>query len=185
VTTLATVAELADHLQTTIVPDSASAMLALEGATQVCQDFTGQHLFYVADEEITIRANGQDTLLLPQVPVVDVSLVDFEDEELVPEDDYFVTSAGLLKRVDAVWTDGSWVNVTYSHGWETIPASLRLACLIEAGALYQGHGDASDKRSETIDDYSYTRFEGGTTGTRVISARSATLLASYAQHRLA
>lgn len=178
-TLLASVAELADHLKTPIDLDDASAYQALEGASDACIQYANGHSFFpVSSEEAVFRGDGSEYVILKK-PLVEVTSVTLDGKDLVEETDYYLTPAGNLRRpYPWVWTAGKRIEVTYSYGDEEIPASVRLACLLEAAERFQLAGRPGDLQSETIDDYSYTRANGNGSS-RLLTSDAKTLLEPF------
>lgn len=121
---------------------SAQAQLLLDIATAEIQGYTGQLLEYVEDDEITIDAPvGSDMpAFLPELPVIGVSAVELDG---IAAEDFTFYTHGLLYRTNAAWwSDASTARqklvVTYSHGYEDIPADLKGVCLSLAGRLLEG-----------------------------------------------
>jgi hypothetical protein len=114
------------------------ADLATDSACDLIRGATGQSFAQVDGETVVLDGTGTDALLLPQLPVWEVTAVAVDGEELEAED-YNFTGAGLLLRLDAdVWTLGrQMVEVTYSYGVETVPAEIRALALTVATRLYQ------------------------------------------------
>lgn len=146
----ATVAELADYLQTTIAAgtQTTAAQMALDAATQAIKSYTRQDIEAVGDDTYTVvyaRPSGStwpytSTLFLPQLPVNDVSEVEIAGTALGA--DYWVWEAnGILHRTDGSYFDTGaspvTVNVTYSHGYSPIPADVKQVCLQMAATQYQ------------------------------------------------
>lgn len=80
------------------------------------------------DEEITLDGSGTTILLLPALPVTDVSSVVVAEEELDEIDDYEWSAKGILRRLGGyVWEQKfRSVTVTYSHGFTEVPEDVRL-----------------------------------------------------------
>lgn len=137
---------------------------AVRAASETVEGVLGHSIGLVEDDEITLDGSGIDALVLPITPVVDVSAVAVGDVALVEVDDFLVGSAGVLYRVDAVWTLGRLnVAVTYSHGWSEIgsgnavPMDIREAALWYAREVFQaGSAPATGMASETLGAASYT-----------------------------
>lgn len=102
---LATVEELADVMRLPIgTIDEVAAAAALAGAGNLIRKEVGQHLDYVADDVIQLRSTGGRLMLLPELPVVDVTLVRIR----VPSRDWVELTEGTdyeleLGRDGMVW----------------------------------------------------------------------------------
>lgn len=176
-TSLATPAQLASRVQGDV--DTATAQLALDNASGLIRAVARQQFDFVSQETVILVGTGQ-ILVLPQRPIVvdgtnpltvtelgDFGAIDFT---LVEGRD-FVRVGNELKRGFPYWWTGTsrlmgwplrrplgvWaprVQVTYSHGYTTIPDDVVALTLDVAQALYT---NPQGLRSMTIDDYSETR----------------------------
>lgn len=149
-------------------PDAAVAQAALDQATTAIQMATGQTLLATESTRLLLDGEGADTLLLPELPVTDVSVVRVEGIEL-DEDDYEWSSTGLLRlrgwcrhfprRMQSV-------DVTYSHGFDPVPADLvlataKIACRILAGGEVTGATlDGVPITHERVGSYSVSYNQG-------------------------
>lgn len=146
----ATVEELGDYLGGMPSDREAAAELALASATSVIQDYVGQTLTYVEDDEITLDGSNTDVLVLPELPVTEVASVEIDGEEL-GEDDYEVDFENGLLVLDA----GTWgvakqsIAVIYTHGYEEIPSGIRAICLQAAGRMFAQAGIAQEQIGAT------------------------------------
>lgn len=148
--TFATVDELATFLQTSIAEDDDRALLALRSATGLIQREAKHHIFYVEDDVKTIDGTLGSKLVLPEPPVFAVSAIN-EGEYEVDVDGVAFTRRGALTR-EGFWS-GAEVTVTYTHGFEMIPADIKALCLEVAGRMYSSEVGLD---SEQIGSYSYT-----------------------------
>jgi hypothetical protein len=130
--------DLANYLQIDIPNDKeSSALLAIEMATAAIRNYCGQYLSYVKDDKIVLDGNGRSKLFLPEIPVVAVSQV-IEDDEELEEDDYQFSTNGVLHRVDDYWSSGFQnIEVEYSHGYKILPDSIVVICIRAAARAYQ------------------------------------------------
>jgi hypothetical protein len=119
---------------------SEKALQCVEGACDIVRTVTEQAISLVQDDEVVVDGSGGDALLLPEMPVVDVSDVAIRDVDSLEADDWELdTRKGALVRVDT----GTWpkarrnVTVTYSHGWADadIPRDIRMVALAVAARL--------------------------------------------------
>lgn len=105
----------------------------LQLASDAVRIHTGQQFDYVEDDEITIEPDIEGHLWLPQRPVISVSTVKITSSN-TPIDTvgYGWTRDGYLARrwfptnAEIPW----WIyplTVTYTHGYQTVPADVRLA----------------------------------------------------------
>lgn len=171
--------DLRDFLEDDGVLTDDFTVIALDAACEAVRTFTNQHINYVEDDEVTLDARGRHVLLLPELPVWEVTAVEVDGTALTSTE-WLLSSSGLLYRQSSTgappvivdWPYGiANVTVTYSHGWsldepppsgvDRVPSDLRHAALKIAARLYNEQGSTQgDIRSETIGDYSYTVSEG-------------------------
>jgi hypothetical protein len=167
-----TIADMRAFLQIEIEDDDASALWAIEEATAAIQNYTHQAIEQVEDDEITLDvAAGQRRLFLPELPVTEVSEVVEDDETLTAgaDEDYQLGAHGILHRVGRDWAAGvQIVEVTYSHGYATIPDDIVAVCTRAASRAYQAGLRASEVdgvpgvNAYSLGDYSVTfGAEGG------------------------
>lgn len=144
------------------VTEDDMATIAVEAACTLLRNSAGQQLDLQEDEEVLVDGSGTDTILLPELPVVDVSEVSYVSVvpdtliELEAETDYLVDrrNGALVRRSSTTfWSEGRGkYKVTYSHGFETIPADLRALALTVAARLYE----QGVIKQETVGGYSAT-----------------------------
>lgn len=174
----ATVAELAAYLSRDIDNDDASALLALSLASDAVRAYIGQEISIVEDEELTLDGTGTTLVLLPELPVTDVSSVIEDGLELTYDEDFYWSAQGELIRVEPRWEgitrverpweslkriERRWIKkpraivVTYSHGYATVPGPIKGATLALAGRLVDSPAGV---KQETIGAYSVTYSSG-------------------------
>lgn len=136
----ATPADLAAYLADSSWDESA-ALVALNGATAVIQNVTGQTIAAVAGDVVTLDPDPSGTVVLPQIPVTAVARVEILVPAPVAGADTWVTldpgtyrwnSRGLLYLTRGNWQwPNQWdsVRVTYSHGYDPIPIELFTLCM--------------------------------------------------------
>jgi hypothetical protein len=133
-----------EDLSTYLGRDVTAEDLAWSAAVAACnmiRNAADQSFALVEDEEVLIDGSGTDTILLPELPVSDVTEVyDADDELLDPDEDYLVDKkrGALVRRSrTGVWTEGrgNYV-VTYSHGYSAVPEDLRVLAMTVAARLY-------------------------------------------------
>jgi hypothetical protein len=168
-------------------PTDMQALIALEGASGVVRAYTGQLFDYVEDEEILLNGSGTKALLLPQLPVIDVTevaLVAWDATETILETtDYVLGDAGILYRgldngVNVSWGWPWWagarnIRVVYSHGYTLpgedeatgipdLPSEISLVTMqIAARNLTSGAQGGQTVASKSVGSYSVT-YETGT-----------------------
>ncbi|MFD5676115.1 mobile element protein [Streptomyces sp. NPDC127040] len=113
-------------------------LAALRAASRRFRGAVRHPVTLIEDDEVILDGNGSESLLLPAAPVLDVSLVEVDGEELVAGTDYSWSADGYLRRLGCrVWpaTLRS-VRVINSHGYETVPEDIQGAVLDQARAIY-------------------------------------------------
>ncbi len=80
----------------------------------------------VTDDEVTLDGNGSRALLLPAAPVIDVTSVEVDGDEV----DVEWSTAGVLRRQSGRWPDrlGA-VKVVYNHGYDPVPGEIQEAVM--------------------------------------------------------
>ncbi|MCW2900236.1 MAG: hypothetical protein JWO67_2501 [Streptosporangiaceae bacterium] len=173
---LVTSSQLASKLQMDL--DASSAQEAVDKASGLVRAVARQQFDFVSQETV-ILSGGMKKLVLPQrPPVIDaganpltvVELGDFGGvnftcldgrdfvrigEELTRGQPWYYTVRVMgwpYTRVRGVWAPR--VQVTYSHGYQTIPDEVQSVVLDAAAVLYD---NPTGLRSVQIDDYTETK----------------------------
>lgn len=162
---LATATDLATYLRQDV--DTAAADDAIAYASDAVLAYLGQQIAYTADDVVILdMLPGSSTVILPELPVVDVTVVEvLSDPVTWVVQEAAVTwswSAAGLVYVRAYppywgWAPSRSVRVTYSHGYPTIPPALVGVVLDRAAQIYKNPasvGGILTLESESIDDYS-------------------------------
>jgi hypothetical protein len=179
-TALATPSQLASRLQLDEDFDPAAGQLALDGASGLVRAIARQQFSFTAQETCILRG-GERVLTLPERPaVVDsgpnlltvIELGEFGgvNVPMVQDRDYSRIGNELTRGYPWWWNQttrtmgyprtrplGVWsprVQVTYSHGYLTIPDDVVSIVLDVASVLYD---NPTGLRSVSIDDYSETK----------------------------
>jgi hypothetical protein len=154
---LATIADLEAVLHREIDDEDVYALAALEQASAVVEGYLGYPVELVEDEEVVLDGSGTKVLLLPSYPVTDVASVTV-DGEVLDVEDYEWSRTGELRR------SGTWpvalrsVEVTYSHGYATVPALIVAVVAALAGRIY---ATPLTVRQESMGAYSVTYSGNG------------------------
>lgn len=132
--------DLTDYMGVDVTSDD-GAIIAIDAACQIVRDVCGQTLDEVVDDEQVFDGTGTDCLVLPEVPVTEVSTVSIDDgTDLTEVTDWVLGRQGRLLRTSAngaaFWPLGRQnVIVTYSHGWSEVPESVRMVALAVANRI--------------------------------------------------
>lgn len=176
----ATVDMMSSYLRVEISPVDVIARLALAAATSMIQDYTDQLIAYVEDETVILDGSGNNTMLLPELPVTSVSLVIQDSDTSFPktlldqsngsnaEYTFVGGRKGMLIRRkgrfvsygdDQTAQYGCWpgrrqsVTVTYTHGYPVIPAELQLLCVTVASRAWAQDGATQETVGTYIAQY--------------------------------
>ncbi len=183
----ATVEDIEAFLQIEIstVEQVDSAQRALTEVTAAIRNYCHQFLEKVEDETINLDSTGGARLFLPELPVIEVSVVIEDGQALAVDDDYKLGQYGILHRVGRKWASGVQViAITYSHGYEPIPDEIIAVATRAAARGYQaGLRAANDDavvgvQAKSLGDFSvsYGSEHGGGSGEGVMGASAARML---------
>lgn len=125
----ASVAELKTFTQDSSIDDS-FAELVLELVTDAIKTEARQQLEKIENDTYSGQGEGE-AILLPEIPVIAVSVVEVDGVALGATDYELDKRAGILTRTNSrIWT--GLVEVTYTHGFDPIPPTIKLICLTAA-----------------------------------------------------
>lgn len=185
-TPLASVADLEARLGRTLTGEEATRAAALlVDASAAARSYTGQQFI---EDETTVRLKvSRGKVRLPQAPATGVTTVEDTDENPVT----FTWLMGQTVEVSTQVPDG-WafepysqglqvVDVTYSHGYETVPDDvIAVVCQI-AGRALGATAESSGVQSETIRTYSYSLGGAAASGPVGMLAGERAILDRYRQ----
>ena len=168
-TDLATTNDLAQVMARTLTDDEkARAKALLEVASATVRTYTWQHFTQVT-ETVRLPVRG-GRVRLPQKPVTAVTAVSVANGSAIA---YSWVAGQVVDcnpatvnafELEPFRTRLQWVDVTYTHGWEQVPADVRgIVCDIAAAALASPPED-SGVQTETLGPFSTsygTNFPGG------------------------
>jgi len=177
-----TIQDVKDFLQIDV--DEPSTARAIGAVTEEIKGYCHQQIERVTDDVYTFDVRpGRWNLILPDLPVISVSSVIEDGELLVIDDDYKLALYGQLIRVGRRWASGvQIVAVTYTHGYETIPADIVDVATRAASRAYQAGLKAADAegvpgvQAKSLGDFSVTFGAEGAEGVMGASAARALLL---------
>lgn len=157
---LATATDLESRLKSPIATsDRTRAITALADASAAVRRFCGQDFTQATTTERLRVRRGR--VRLPQWPITAVSAVADTNGNSVlftwTAEDIVTLSQNLDTFSFEPWENGfQWVDVTYTHGYATLPDDLvAIVCQI-AARVVGAPPEQSAKRSEELGDYSYT-----------------------------
>lgn len=157
---LATLDDLEARLGST--PDEDRAQAVLDDVSATVRAYTGQTFTLdTTTDRLRARNGGVN---LPQRPVVDVTAVDSVDGDTIEftwDAGSFVALAGFdpLRAFEVEpfrINRALWVDVTYEHGYETVPADIVAVVCQMAGRAYGRTPDTTGVTQESIAGYSYS-----------------------------
>ena len=141
----ATPTELAGFLQQDL--DTYSATQALNTASQAIRDHCGWTISQETISAQVLDSHGERSIWLPSLLLTAVGPVLEKGVTLTVTTDYDWTSYGRLIRSGYWPNEARSVTVTYTHGYSTVPDSVKGVCLAAAGRRYQ---NPESRRSYTV-----------------------------------
>lgn len=155
--TFFTVEDLAAFLQQDV--DATTAALMIDGACDVVQAYCRQSFTSVTDTYILAVDDGGYQVNLPMGPVTAVTtVVDFDGEELIQgyNDAYYWDGVSPWILFNVAQDES--VTVTYTHGRDEVPATVKAVALSIAARAYT---NPNGLRTEFISDLQATYFGDG------------------------
>lgn len=196
---LASVSDLSIYLNRELTGSAAQqAEMLLSIASNAVQAYCRQTLEYVEDDQASLVGNWGSTLTLPERPVVDVTSVSVDGTDLGSDNSWTWDGRDILYR--GSWSDvnGAWapqsdrphlywgsdeaiVEVTYSHGFPTIPPVIvGIVCGLAARGIANPSGAV---QSETLGPYSVTYGSSTVSGASSLLASERKILRSGGYRR--
>lgn len=155
----------------------------LAAASDLLRRLTGQILSYVADDLEMHDGWGGTLLQLKQLPIVEISKVEIEGRELMRGSWRLEQETGNLWRWGGWWACRQGIGVTYSHGFEELPADvLMVICGMAARGLQQSQ-PGGDMRSEQLGPYRYDRGQAAGLGSIGVTGPEQELIRRLSLHR--
>lgn len=138
--------DLGDFLREDVTSDD-FALACVDAACDACRTIAEQAFNLEEDDYVVLDGSGTDALLLPELPVGEVSQVLKYDPSAVSWDEvdettYSLTDQGCLVLLGkgAKWAKGRQnFGITYSHGYaaEDLPRDVRMVALSLAARTYK------------------------------------------------
>lgn len=148
---LASVADLEGRLGRTFdAGEAIRAGLLLDDASAVVRAYTGQQ-FNEATSTVRLKVRG-GVVRLPQRPATAVTTVADVDGNTVGHTWY----SGDAIHLTGGYPTGGWVDVTYDHGYASVPGDVVAVVCQIAGRAFGTTADNAGYQSESIGTYSYT-----------------------------
>ena len=161
-------------------PTDLASVVALEAASDLVRGYCNQRFAYVEDDEVILRGTGRVELLLPELPVVELTQVADHtpggEDSILEADEYLLSTSAVVHRLGgSVWPRNGLVAVTYSHGYHLpgtpaidtpdvpeLPSDLQLAVCSIAGraAAVGGVASSGPIEQERIGQYEVTYGSG-------------------------
>lgn len=156
---LATPAQLGAYLQQTLSDTDPTALLMLDIASGMVRDYLMLDLDYVADDVVTLDPISGAYVLLPQLPVANVTKLEIFDGttwSTLDSGSYTVQpSTGMIAGKPNLGikfpSDPQTWRVTYSHGYNPVPKTIIGVALGVAARFYATPAGVDNER---IGDYS-------------------------------
>lgn len=120
--------DLEAYLQQNLADDySVEAQAACDQATAVVEDYCKRSFTEVVDDELTLR--WRPCIFLPDPPVTTITSVEVDGVA----SDYDIDPSGRI------WprTTGDQITIVYTHGYTTIPDTVRLVALRLAARIFK------------------------------------------------
>lgn len=147
---------------------SVAADMAMSAASEMVRNYLNQTISLVENDVVTLAGTGSRALILPELPVVAINSVTVNGTAVAASG--YREERGVLWRLSptevddgevltSVWTRGYDVVVDYDHGWETIPADIKLVTARLAVSIATDAVSTPGLRQEAIQDYSYSRAD--------------------------
>lgn len=154
-TQFATSSEFAARVGLTLTADEITRADTLLGlASELIQDETGQTISLVSDDVLTRPSDYGDRIRLPQRPVVSVASVEIDGVTIALDNAWYLEGDEIVR---ANWRQLSqrhffaqngvgWggplftLEVTYTHGWATVPSVVKGVCLEMVARVWANPG---------------------------------------------
>lgn len=194
-TALATTSDLTARLGRDLTDtEAARADALLADASALVRNYTNQNFDHVTDDVAVVRAvAGQ--VKLPQRPVSSVtSVVAIGGSDLIPDvaltdwmfdkiDTVRIGEGNYVINLPEVWWDddgypGTY-RITYSHGYETVPADVVAVVCGMVSRTLTAPNTAGGVTSEVIGSYSYRMHEPNTGVAVTLTAADQAVLKTY------
>ena len=156
--------DLSDYLGRDVAADD-GATIVVDAACEMVRTMTEQTLDAVSEDTITLDGTGTDAIILPQLPVNGAGTVNMigSDGGTTAVTNYALKGNGVLLRTrgsaaaEEDYVETSWpigrqnVEVTYDHGYDSVPEDLRFVALTLASRMIvQGVASEESQATERV-----------------------------------
>lgn len=169
---LVTLAELKTFLNLSSTTYDALLATLITAASYALLRYCERDSFYLSTYSGTIfNGNGQRYLTLPNTPVTSLTSVITDYNQAIPTTfagsmfDYESETGEIRFKPNTTFSGRICrygfqnVRASYSAGYSTVPADLKLCCMMISKFYYQRTTVNSSIKSETIGDYKYENFQ--------------------------
>lgn len=178
---LATLQQLESRMSTAL-SDRERAVELLIDASATVRSYTGQHITQATSTDRLKVKRGM--VRLPQAPVTAVSAVVDTNGNAVLFEWLQGNRVQIQSNLDTFsfvpWQNGlRYVDVTYTHGYATVPGDIVAVVCQIAGRAYGTSPDAAAASSESIGSYSYSTGGAAASGAAGMLAPERAILDRY------
>lgn len=175
---LVTLADLKTLLGITGVAEDAYLTLMCGIASDIVEKFCGRVFTKTTYPDEIYEGTGNHRLVLRQSPIVSITSIKYRTgtpgtpQWQTIDDAFYYTNGdtGIVYMDNHFFGQGNSYAVTYEAGYTTIPSDLQMAVALIVGQYRATKGQASGMKSETLGEYSYTKFEQKAQATDIISS---------------
>lgn len=133
---LADPAELAAWLP--VGEDDPKLLAALKAASRRFRGAVRHTVSLVAGDTVILDGRGGESVLLPAAPIVAVTSLLLDGEELAEGAGFAWSQDGFLRRLGGCWPDRlRCIEVTYDHGFAEIPEDIQEVVIDQARSMYR------------------------------------------------
>lgn len=147
--------------------ESTKAQMLADAASDIVRDDLRQRIDQVTDDEVTLYGDGSELLVLPEQPVTAVSSVLLANQALTQSISWrrngmlwrLTYTGGQYTGVSQIsWPNGVPVTVTYTHGYATVPGTIKDVALELAAATYSKDDSMSNGSTNDIASYRWQQM---------------------------
>lgn len=147
--------------------ESTKAQMLADAASDIVRDDLRQQIDQIQDDEIVLYGDGSELLVLPELPVTEVSEVLLSGQPVTQSISW--RANGSLWRLSysgsqyagvrqISWPYGVPVTVTYTHGYATVPGTIKDVALELAAATYSKDDSMSNGSTNEAASYRWQQM---------------------------